>query len=104
MPICGFVTSARDPSDVGPFGGDFPDVDDPHAEVANRLRETPVWIFHGESDTVVPVEESRGMFDALRAAGSPVKYSELPGTGHNSWDAAYGSPSMAEWLFQQRRP
>ncbi len=44
------------------------------------------------------------MFDALRAVGSPVKYSELPGTNHNSWDAAYGSPSMAEWLFQQRRP
>ena len=97
VPICGFVEQR------GPFAGVAPDADDPFAEVASRLGNTPVWIFHGESDTVVPVDESRRMFKALQAAGGPVHYTELPGTGHNSWDAAYASPSFAAWLFEQRR-
>ncbi len=96
-PICGFVRT------LGPFDGGFSDAADPHAEAASHLADTPVWIFHGESDTVVNVEESRKMHAALQAVDAPVKYTELPGTGHNSWDAAYASPSFAEWLFAQRK-
>ena len=97
-PICAWVgTSEFLPPTI-------PDVPDPYAAVAARLGGTPVWIFHGEADGVVPVDESRAMFRALQDAGGPVKYSELPGTGHNAWDAAYASPSFATWLFEQRRP
>ncbi len=97
-PICGWVAGYEFLQPV------LPDVHKPHAAVAARLGTTPVWIFHGESDGVVPVAESRAMFEALHATGGHVKYSELPGTGHNSWDAAYASPSFASWLFEQRRP
>ena len=51
----------------------------------------------------VPVSESRAMAQALKTLGSPVTYSELPGTNHNSWDAAYASPALTDWLFAQRR-
>lgn len=99
VPICGWVSgNPRYPS----FLPD--DTVDPYAAVAERLRRTPVWIFHGEVDPVVPVTESRRLAEALGALGGSVRYSELPGTGHNAWDAAYGSPSLAEWLFLQRRP
>ncbi len=98
VPICGWVTG------TGFFEPVLPDVAEPHRAIAARLETTPVWIFHGESDDVVPVAESRSMFQALRSIGGTVEYSELPGTGHNSWDAAYRSPSFTSWLFQQRRP
>lgn len=98
-PICGWIRPERwkeadpvVPADSGEIFSAF----------ARQLRQTPTWIFHGEVDPVVPVEESRAPFAALRATGAPVQYTEVPGTGHNSWDPAYGSPRFWAWLFAQR--
>jgi len=55
------------------------------------------------TDAVVPVDESRGIVAALTALNVPVKYSELPGVGHNSWDTAYRDPEVATWLFAQKK-
>ena len=49
------------------------------------------------------MDESRGIVAALKALNVAVKYSELPGVGHNSWDSAYRSPEVAEWLFAQKK-
>ena len=50
----------------------------------------------------MPVEESRKMVEALRAAGGDVKYTEYPGVGHNSRDKAYAEPELFPWLLQQK--
>ncbi len=71
--------------------------------VAWRLRDVPIWIAHGEVDTVVPPDEARRAAQALRAVGAPVHYVELLGTDHNAWDPTYTSPAFLEWLFAQRR-
>ncbi len=76
---------------------------EPSKTYAASVRDLPVWIFHGEEDPAVPVMYSRNAFAALQAAGVNVKYTELPGIGHNSWDAAYGSTMFTTWLFSQRR-
>jgi predicted peptidase len=77
---------------------------DPKA-MAERLKSLPLWVFHGDADQAVPVARSREMVEAIRAAGSTVlKYTEMPGVGHNSWDAAYENPEFATWLFAQQRP
>ncbi len=70
---------------------------------ASRIRDLPCWCFHGEADEVIPVEESRGMIDALRAAGGSPLYTEFPGVGHNSWDAAYAIPELFDWMLAQSR-
>jgi acetyl esterase/lipase len=71
--------------------------------MAARIGTLPTWIVHGEADSLVPVDESRSMAEALRAAGADVRYTELPGTDHDSWTAAYGSEAILQWLFAQRR-
>ena len=76
---------------------------EPFAALAQRIRHLPIWIFHGDADKTVPVDESRGVAAALKALDVAVKYTELPGVGHNSWDAAYRSPELIEWLLAQRR-
>ncbi|MCL1635264.1 prolyl oligopeptidase family serine peptidase [Luteimonas sp. SX5] len=77
---------------------------DPFAAAAQRLRRTPVWIFHGAKDDAVPPEQSRRMAAALKVAGaSDARYTEFPDANHNSWDPAYATPELWIWLFAQRR-
>ncbi len=74
------------------------------ATTAGKLKDIPIWAFHGEADTVVPAERSRQMVEAVRAAGNRnVKYTEYPAVGHNSWDKAFGDPEFATWLLAQKR-
>ena len=77
-------------------------VADPYAETARLVGKTPVWIFHGDADPAVPVEESRKMKAALEAAHANVRYTEYAGVGHESWDNAYAEPDLVPWLLQQR--
>jgi predicted peptidase len=68
---------------------------------ADKIKNIPCWCFHGDADTAVAVDRSRHMINALKTAGGSPKYTEYPGVGHNSWDKAYGTPELYEWLLQQ---
>jgi predicted peptidase len=72
-------------------------------QAAQKLKDEPIWVFHGGADPTAPVEQSHRMVDALKAAGSSVKYTEYPGVGHNSWDRAYSEKDLTDWLFAQTR-
>jgi predicted peptidase len=75
---------------------------DPYAITARKVRHLPIWIFHGVDDTVIPVDESRRMHDALVHEGArDLHYTEYPDVGHNAWEKAYGEEAMWEWLFRQ---
>jgi predicted peptidase len=81
-----------------------PDADgDPSSQLARVLRATPIWTFHGDDDPVFPVSDAREVMAALTAQGAPVRYTELPGFGHDVWDVAYYSNDVADWLFAQSR-
>lgn len=64
---------------------------------------TPVWIFHGAKDQVVPVQESRDIYQALKNAGAKVKYTEYRRAKHNSWEKAFAERDLYSWLFSQRK-
>lgn len=101
VPICGWVHEFRQ------FRGSVPIVAGDSAAVmttlAQKLAKIPIWIFHGEVDPVVPVTGSREPAAALKSAGGDVRYTELLGLDHNSWDATYGSEEFTRWLFAQQR-
>ena len=69
---------------------------------AAKIGKTPVWVFHGDADPVVPVTESRLMVEALKAAGNDVRYNEYPGVGHDSWNKAYAEPELFTWLLSHQ--
>jgi predicted peptidase len=96
-PICAFVTTLRT------FKSAVPDSGPPFPTLARRVAKLPIWIFHGEVDQAVPVDQSRQAAEAIRAAGGDVKYTEFLGMDHNVWDATYASPQFISWLFAQRR-
>ncbi|MEM8526218.1 MAG: prolyl oligopeptidase family serine peptidase [Bacteroidota bacterium] len=64
---------------------------------------TDFWIFHGDADTVVPVELSRKMNKRLHSLGANVQYSEYKGVNHNSWENAFAEPNYLKWLFSKRK-
>jgi predicted peptidase len=68
-----------------------------------EIAKLPVWVFHGEKDSVVPVRLSREMVEALKAAGGSPRYTEYPGVDHNSWTPAFKEPELLKWLTAQKR-
>jgi predicted peptidase len=70
-----------------------------------RLKNTPVYAFHGDQDPVIPVSESRKMAATLKALGAAdVTYEELPGVKHNAWDFVYNDDRVFRWFLRHRRP
>ncbi|HSE96738.1 MAG TPA: prolyl oligopeptidase family serine peptidase, partial [Blastocatellia bacterium] len=99
-PVCGGVNLPRRAGI--PENANVSAASDPYSDVAEKVGKTPVWVFHGGADTVVPVSESRKMVEALKAAGGDVRYNEYEGVGHNSWDRAYGEAEFFNWLLGHR--
>jgi predicted peptidase len=75
---------------------------DRFAGIARRIGQTPVWVFHGADDRVVPVSESRQIVEALKAVKGKVRYSEYEGVGHNVWLNAMKEPELLPWLLSHR--
>ena len=74
-----------------------------YARAAQRIAHIPQWVFHGDADNIIPVEESQIMVAALRDAGAEVRYTEYPHVRHNSWDPAYAEPELMPWMLAQKR-
>ena len=70
--------------------------------IARRVGRTPVWVFHGADDRIVPVSESRQMVAALKEEKGQVRYSEYEGVGHNVWFNAMKEPELLPWLLSQK--
>lgn len=96
--VCGYVD--RRFSEDGTRAKEVPaePTDESVIEAAKGLESMPVWLFHGEVDSVVPVEESRALFAALNTTGATCAYTELEGVNHGAWDPAYADPDLAEWF------
>jgi len=66
---------------------------------AEKIKDLPVWVFHGAKDDVVPPEQSIKMVEALKALGSPVKFTLFPEANHDSWTDAYNSQELWDWML-----
>ncbi|MGD0731517.1 MAG: alpha/beta hydrolase-fold protein [Terracidiphilus sp.] len=72
------------------------------AEYARALGRTPIWLFHGADDPVVPPRESELMFDAFRAESGHVRLWLYQGLKHDCWTRAYDEPELPRWLLAHR--
>ncbi|MEM7085488.1 MAG: prolyl oligopeptidase family serine peptidase [Bacteroidota bacterium] len=72
-------------------------------EIANRIKNTPLWIFHGDTDNVVPYTNSTLIYEALKTQQADVKITIYPEIGHDSWTPAFAEPELLPWLFSKER-
>ncbi len=70
---------------------------------AHRIKNLPLWAFHGDKDGIVKPARSRNMITAIRNAGGSPKYTEYKGVGHDSWKPAYQDQELLKWLFAQSK-
>ena len=71
-------------------------------EYARIVGRTPVWLFHGSEDDVVPLRESELMFNAIKANSGHVRLWVYQGMHHDSWARAYNEPELPHWLLGHR--
>ena len=71
---------------------------------AHALGGTPVWLFHGMKDDVVPPGAAQKIAAALQREGHPPRITLYADANHNSWDRAYRTKDLPRWLLKQRRP
>lgn len=67
------------------------------------LKDTPIWVFHGAKDDVVPLKNSQDLVDVLTKQGGNVKFTIYPEAGHDSWTSTYENPDVFAWLMTQKR-
>jgi predicted peptidase len=68
-----------------------------------RLREMPIWVFHGAKDDIVPLTSSRQMVDGLKDAGADVRFTIYPEADHDSWTAAYATDELYDWMLSKKK-
>jgi predicted peptidase len=88
-----------------------------------HFKHVPIWLIHGNNDTVVSVNYSRNTYRSLVniSASSPIvfnqtimgyptavsgniRYSEISGGGHGGWTGLYGQTAIYNWMFAQSVP
>lgn len=70
--------------------------------MAFRIKDVPVWAFHGAKDEVVPLYRSEEMIEALKRIGGNIKFTIYPEAGHDSWTETYNDPGLYEWFLSHR--
>ena len=70
---------------------------------ASRLKNMPIWAFHGEKDEVISVNQSVQMVDAVNQGGGNAKLTIYPHLYHDSWTETYNNPKLYEWLLEHKQ-
>jgi predicted peptidase len=70
---------------------------------ACKLKDLPIWIFHGAMDDVVTLDESVRIVKALEQCGNDVKFTVYPKANHNAWDETYNNEELYKWLLEHSR-
>ena len=70
---------------------------------AARLKQVPVWAFHGALDTTVDPAYSGRMVQSLQRAGGDVRLTLYPDLAHNCWSRTFADDGLFGWLEAARR-
>ena len=68
-----------------------------------KIRHIPTWVFHGDSDVVVPLQMSDVMVEGMKAMDADVQFTVYPNVGHDSWTETYDNEKLYEWFLSHSR-
>ncbi len=84
-----------------------------------KIKDLPIWAFHGDKDGVCPIEKDQKVFDEMKRLGGSMKFTVWQGDNHGvsgkmivgasngkthfSSDQCDKEPDFMTWLFSQTR-
>ncbi len=68
---------------------------------ASRLKNTPIWAFHGALDKTVLPEESEKMVNAVIKKGGEARLTIYPENEHNAWSDTFANKEVFDWLLSK---
>ncbi len=69
-----------------------------------EIKNTPIWVFHGAKDPVVPPSASQELVDELTKCAAPdVRFTLYPEAEHDSWTETYNNPDLYAWFLSHNR-
>lgn len=66
------------------------------------LVNTPVRMYHGDCDNIVPIQESISMLNSINKRGGHAELTICYGMGHDAWDVAYAGDELVDWMMEKR--
>lgn len=71
--------------------------------LADRLKEVPVWAFHGARDELIPLKRSEEMVDAVKDCGGDARLTIYAEAGHDSWTDTYNNKELYDWFLKHHK-
>jgi predicted peptidase len=66
------------------------------------MKDKPIWMFHGEADTVVPFSNAKETAEEMKAINPKFKWTAFPGVAHGSRAPALKTDALYSWMLQQK--
>ncbi len=70
---------------------------------ASRLKDLPIWCFHGGADGTIGEGNTWWMYDAISNAGGNIRYTKYRNTDHCISGGVFCRDDVWAWMFSQRR-
>ncbi len=71
---------------------------------ASRIKDIPIFTFHGEMDSVVPPDGTERMVNTLTEIGAKELHCiYYTGGDHGIWENAFSTDALFDWLLSKRR-
>ena len=68
------------------------------------LKDMPIWAFHGEDDTVIPLNAEQMLVEALKTCGNNnIQFTVYPDASYDIYQTAFADPNLYTWLLEQSK-
>ena len=68
-------------------------------DLAEKVKNVPIWAFHGAKDKVVRPDSVRKLIEAIKAAGGSPRYTEVADGDHNVWTEVFDNDQLYAWML-----
>ncbi len=68
-----------------------------------RIKNIPIWTFHGTADYVIPISETERVASGLKKCNGNMQFTRLEDEGHQIHYLYEQKPAIYEWLLKHRK-
>jgi len=72
-------------------------------ETVCKLKNVPIWVFHGARDRIFPVAGAQKLVKQLEQCEGNILFTLYNDKAHDSWTQTYNNPQLYEWISQQKK-